>query len=183
MTDRTTTTRRQVLRTGALACAVGVAGCSGGGSSGGSGGSDSSGGSGGSDSSGDSGGSDSSGSDGSGSGPSAYSDWLDGVPNYDGSAADRTGQETVTVTVGAGNGLIFEPVVVEVSPGTAILWEWTGRGGQHNVREESGAFESELASSEGTTYERTFDEPGAVRYYCVPHEAVGMKGVVDVVDE
>jgi halocyanin-like protein len=158
MTDRTTpTTRRHVLRAGALACAVGVAGCTGGGS-------------------GDSGGS------GGGSGPATYGDWLDNAPNYDGSAADRTGQETVTVAVGAGNGLLFEPVAVEVSPGTTVVWEWTGRGGQHNVREEGGAFESELASSEGTTYERTFDEPGVVRYYCVPHQAVGMKGVVDVVD-
>jgi halocyanin-like protein len=161
MTERTvSTTRRRFLRVGALAGVASVAGCSGGGGGG------------------------ESASDGSGGGgdSSAYGGWLDDAPNYDGTAADRTGQETVTVTVGAGNGLVYEPVAVEVSPGTTIVWEWTGRGGQHNVREESGAFESELASTGGTTYERTFDASGVVRYYCVPHQAVGMKGVVDVVE-
>lgn len=163
----TVATRRHVLRTGALVCAVGVAGCSGGGGSGDD-----------NDGDGDSG-------DGAsgGSGDATYGEWLDGAQGYDGSTVDRTGQETVTVSVGAGNGLAFEPAAVAVSPGTTVVWEWTGQGGQHNVREEEGAFESELASTEGTTYERTFDEPGVTRYYCLPHEAVGMKGVVDVVSE
>jgi halocyanin-like protein len=166
MTERTVSaTRRRFLRVGALAGVASVAGCSGGGGSGGSE-SDESGG----------------GGDGGSGDSSAYGGWLDDAPNYDGTAADRTGQETVTVTVGAGNGLIYEPVAVDVSPGTTVVWEWTGRGGQHNVKEASGSFESELASAEGTTYERTFDAPGVVRYYCVPHQAVGMKGVVDVLE-
>ncbi|WP_136589114.1 halocyanin domain-containing protein [Salinigranum halophilum] len=169
MSERTTSvTRRRALRVGALACVVGVAGCSSGGDENG-GGSD---------------GEREASSDDDGSGGSTdYADWLADAPNYDGSAVDRTGQDSVTVTVGAGNGLLFDPVAVEVSPGTTVVWEWTGRGGQHNVVEADGAFESELASAQGTTYERTFDEPGAVRYYCLPHQAVGMKGVVDVVED
>jgi halocyanin-like protein len=173
MTERTVSaTRRRFLRVGALAGVASVAGCSGGGGSGGSENAEND----------ESDENDESGGGGGSGDSSAYEAWLDDAPNYDGTAADRTGQETVTVTVGAGNGLVYEPAAVEVSPGTTVVWEWTGRGGQHNVREESGAFESELASTEGTTYERTFDAPGVVRYYCVPHQAVGMKGVVDVVE-
>jgi halocyanin-like protein len=168
MNERTeSATRRRVLRTGAALGIAAVAGCSGGGGSGG--------GTGGSD--GDSG-------DGGGGGSStaAYDEWLADVPNYDGSVADRTGDDSVTVAVGAGNGLFFDPPAVRVTTGTTVVWEWTGQGGQHNVAEETRAFESELATTEGTTFERTFDEPGVVRYLCVPHQAVGMKGVVEVVD-
>jgi halocyanin-like protein len=170
MTDSTeATTRRRFLQTGALVGLAGLAGCAGGGSSGGS----------------TDGGSDAEGGGGDGDGgttDASYDAWLDDVSNYDGTPADRTGEETITVVVGAGNGLLFDPPAVRVSPGTTVVWEWTGRGGQHNVRAEDGAFESELFSTEGSTFEWTFEEPGVVRYLCVPHQAVGMKGVVDVVD-
>jgi halocyanin-like protein len=172
MNERTeSATRRRVLRTGAALGIAAFAGCSGGGGASGDGtdGSD-----------GDSGGS--GGGAGGDSSTAAYDEWLSNVPNYDGSVADRTGDGSVTVAVGAGNGLFFDPPAVSVTTGTKVVWEWTGQGGQHNVVEESRAFESELATTAGTTYERTFDEPGVVRYLCVPHQAVGMKGVVDVVD-
>jgi len=171
MNERTeSVTRRRVLQTGvALGIAV-VAGCAGGdGESGGGTDGDGDG-----DGDGDAGGGDSS--------TAAYDEWLSNVPNYDGSVADRTGDDSVTVAVGAGNGLFFDPPAVRVTTGTTVVWEWTGQGGQHNVVEESRAFESELATTAGTTFERTFDEPGVVRYVCVPHQAVGMKGVVEVVD-
>ena len=165
-------TRRRVLRTGALLAAASVAGCAGGGGDSGGGGD----GNGGSNGDGDGDGTD------GGSADTSYDGWLSDVPNYDGAPTDRTGTDTVTVAVGAGNGLFFDPPAVRVSPGTTVVWEWTGQGGQHNVKEQSGAFESDLASTEGHTYERTFEESGVVKYLCVPHEAVGMKGVVDVVD-
>jgi halocyanin-like protein len=180
MNERTeSATRRRVLRTGAALGIAAVAGCSGGGGGGAGGdgtdGSDS-------DADADADGGGSGGGAGGDSSTAAYDEWLSNVPNYDGSVADRTGDDSVAVAVGAGNGLFFDPPAVRVTTGTTVVWEWTGQGGQHNVAEESRAFESELATTEGTTYERTFDEPGVVRYLCVPHQAVGMKGVVDVVD-
>lgn len=188
MHEPTSPTRRQALRIGALFGLGGLAGCSGGGGSGGGSDGDGDGGNGGggsSDGDGDSGdgsgGSGDSGDGGDGGGES-YDAWLENVPNYDGSTVDRTGEDTVTVAVGAGNGLLFDPPAVRVTLGTTVVWEWTGNGGQHNVKAQSGAFESELASAEGTTFEWTFEESGVVRYLCVPHEAVGMKGVVEVVD-
>jgi halocyanin-like protein len=179
MDDRVSATRRRVLRIGGLLGAVGLAGCSGGRGSDGSDGTESGGSAG--DNDGGSAGGSGGGEDGGGSGPAAK-EWLAAAPNYDGTAVDRTGEDRVPVVVGAGNGLVFDPPLVRVSTGATVVWEWTGQGGQHNVREVDGAFESELFSTGGSTFERAFDSPGVVRYLCVPHEALGMKGAVDVVD-
>ncbi|MFB6170080.1 MAG: hypothetical protein ABEJ06_02935, partial [Haloarculaceae archaeon] len=51
------------------------------------------------------------------SGPD-YGGWFDDVGNYDGTTVDRTGQDQVTITVGAqGNGgtFAFDPPAVRVS--------------------------------------------------------------------
>lgn len=108
-----------------------------------------------------------------------YGGWLDGVDGYEGTV-DYTGQDEVTVTVGAGKGLSFGPVAILVDPGTTVVWEWSGQGGQHNVVDQDGAFESELTGEEGHTFEHAFESEGTFKYFCNPHKAVGMKGVVAV---
>jgi halocyanin-like protein len=112
-----------------------------------------------------------------------YGDWFADVDNYDGTV-DRRGQSEVTVEVGAeGNGgaFAFEPAAVRVDPGTTVVWEWTGEGGQHNVITEEGEqLESELVAEAGFTYEHTFEEEGVTTYYCEPHLSLGMKGAVAV---
>mgnify|MGYP000002769892 CR=1 FL=1 len=113
-----------------------------------------------------------------------YGGWFDGVPNYDGTV-DATGQDAVTVTVGAsgeGGPLIFGPAAVHVDPGTTVTWEWSGEGGQHNVAADDDSFASELTGEAGFTYSQTFEEAGVVRYVCDPHEPAGMKGAVVVGD-
>jgi len=67
---------------------------------------------------------------------------------------DRTGQEAMTIEVGAeGNGgaLAFGPAAVQVDPGTTVVREWTGEGGQHNVvvRDEGADAESPLQNEAG----------------------------------
>jgi halocyanin-like protein len=117
------------------------------------------------------------------SGP--YDGWLDDVGNFDGSAADRTGQSTVRVQVGAaGNGgnFAFEPAAVRVDPGTTVRWAWTGNGGSHSVTASDGAFGSALVGAAGVNFEQTFDESGVQKYFCQPHRSLGMKGVVEVVE-
>ncbi|SDE71411.1 halocyanin domain-containing protein [Halorientalis regularis] len=100
---------------------------------------------------------------------------------YDGSAADMTGQDTVEISVGAGDrGYAFDPAAAVVSAGTEVTWVWTGNGGQHNVVSTDDAFESERQSSAGATFAHTFEEAGNYTYYCVPHEALGMHGAVIV---
>ncbi len=166
--------RRTFLTTAGAAGAVALAGCTGGGD-----GNDSP----------DDGGNDGpdDGGDGGGDGGSAtyldeeppYSDWFDGANGYEGTV-DRRDADEVTVTVGVGDGFAFDPPAVAVSAGTAVTWEWTGRGGSHNVVHRDGDFQSEYAMEEGHTYSYTVEETGTYEYYCDPHEGSGMKGVVHV---
>ncbi|MFB6078816.1 MAG: halocyanin domain-containing protein, partial [Halarchaeum sp.] len=108
------------------------------------------------------------------------------VKNYDGTTVDKTGQDTVTVEVGAqGNGgtYAYAPPAVRVSPGTEVVFEWTSN--THNIVVEdqpSGAnWEgvSEIKNS-GYSYSHTFETAGVYKYYCDPHLGLGMKGAVVV---
>ncbi len=101
---------------------------------------------------------------------------------------DAREQDSITVSVGAGDGLAFDPPTVWVSPGTTITWEWTGEGGTHNVVAESGPAGldsgSPVDSSSATyEYEVTEEDAGITTYKCVPHETQGMKGGVAVGDD
>lgn len=92
------------------------------------------------------------------------------------------GEAEVTVEVGAGDtALAFGPAAVHVDLGATVVWEWTGKGGAHNVVAEDGTFESgDPVGEAGATYRYTFEQTGIYRYYCNPHRAVGMKGAVVV---
>ena len=107
-----------------------------------------------------------------------YDGWLGSV-DYDGTV-DWTDESQVEIAVGADDGYRFEPPAVAISPGTEVVWEWTGSGGGHNVVEVDGAFESELVNEAGHTFEHTFDESGTYRYSCTPHEAQNMFGAIHV---
>jgi halocyanin-like protein len=120
---------------------------------------------------------------GTASAQSDYGGWLSDVGNYDGNVVDATGQDTVTIDVGvqANNGPNgFGPPAVQVNPGTTIVWEWVE--GSHNVVDEGGAFETEITAESGFTFEHVPESTGVIKYYCAPHRAMGMKGVVDVVE-
>ncbi|MFT4957878.1 MAG: halocyanin-like protein, partial [Halobacteriales archaeon] len=108
-----------------------------------------------------------------------YGGFLDDANNYE-QTVDMTGSDSVTVEVGAGDGLAFGPAAVAVSSGTTVTWEWTGEGGDHNVSGSDGNFDSETAGEEGHTFEHTFEESGTYTYVCTPHEAVGMLGAIHV---
>jgi halocyanin-like protein len=111
----------------------------------------------------------------------SFDGWMSDVGNYS-EVADATGQDEVTITVGSqGNGgnFGFDPAAVQVDPGTTVVWEWNGEGGQHNVvAEEGGDFESDLSAEAGFTFEHTFEEETVAKYFCQPHRGLGMKGVV-----
>jgi halocyanin-like protein len=111
-----------------------------------------------------------------------YGDWFDGVDNFTGTV-DATGKSEVRIAVGAeGNGgaFAFEPAAVMIDPGTTVVWEWTGRGGVHNVYDDDIGYESEFLSAEGATFALTFDGRGISKYVCAPHEAMGMRGAIVV---
>ncbi|AFK18536.1 halocyanin domain-containing protein [Haloferax mediterranei ATCC 33500] len=114
-----------------------------------------------------------------------FGGYLDGV---DGGYKDLRGNKEVTVKVGAaGNSgnLAFSPAGIWIDPGTTVTWEWTGEGGGHNVKMEEGpaSLDSGAPVKEaGTTYEYTFEEgdAGISKYYCSPHQTLGMLGAVAV---
>lgn len=108
--------------------------------------------------------------------------WFNGVDNYDG-FEDMTDQSEVTVLVGTGSaGFEYDPPAITIAPGTTVVFEWTGKGGDHNVEHRDGDWENPegVVSRAGHTWEREFTEPGTHRYLCWPHEGVGMKGAIFV---
>ena len=99
---------------------------------------------------------------------------------------DARDQDSVTVDVGAGDGIAFDPPAVWISTGTTVTWEWTGEGGGHNVIANEGpaGLDSGSAKESGTyEYEFTDEDAGITTYFCSPHENQGMKGGVAVGDD
>jgi halocyanin-like protein len=112
--------------------------------------------------------------------PDEVAEFLADAKTFEG-VADWTDRDEGTVVVGGGeNGLGFAPAAVRITPGTTVVWEWSGEGGAHNIVENDGAFESELSAEDGFTFEHTFEEAGVHLYSCQPHRAIGMKGAVIV---
>ena len=123
--------------------------------------------------------------DGAGREEPDWGGWLDDAPNYDdGDTVDARGEEEVTVEVGGEpDGLTFEPAGIWIDPGTTVIWEWTGEGGDHDVTSEEGEdLNSDLTAEPGVHYEYTFEDDGITTYYCSPHIDVGMLGGVAVGD-
>jgi len=121
---------------------------------------------------------------GSGGGPPDYGSWFSSTDNFD-ETVDETGNSEVTVQVGTdanGGAYGFGPAAVHVDNGTTVKFEWTGEGGTHNVVSDGdGPLDSGSAvDTSGVEYEYTFEEDGIYKYYCVPHEALGMKGAIVV---
>lgn len=116
--------------------------------------------------------------------PGRVAAYLSETSNFEGYMTDETDAERPSVAVGAeGNGgfFAFDPPAMRIATETTVVWEWTGRGADHNVVEESDYFSSgESVSGEDATFELGFQEPGIYRYYCGPHEGVEMKGALVV---
>ena len=171
--------RRYVAGTGAALTLGTLAGCSGGGD-GGDGGS-------GGEMDGDDGSDGGSGAAALDDVPSAIDEYLADARLYEGTVLDHTGKDEVTVSVGAGDvGFAFDPAAIRIDAGTTVVWEWTGEGGAHNaVSTEDSATDFDSGSAvaeEGNTFEQTFDSAGIQLYNCVPHQASGMLGGIDVVE-
>ena len=112
-------------------------------------------------------------------------DYLSETSNFDGTVSDMTGQDTVTVSVGAeanGGAFGFDPAAVQISTGTTVEFEWTGEGAAHNVvSPDDGPLDSGSAvDTSGVEYEYTFEETGTFLYECTPHSSLGMKGAIVV---
>ncbi|RDI71049.1 halocyanin domain-containing protein [Halopelagius longus] len=111
-----------------------------------------------------------------------FGGWLGATTNYDG-VVEETDASEVEVTVGSqanGGAYGFSPAAVRVSSGTTVVWTWTGKGNAHDVVSTDGSFASERTGKKGHTFSRALEDAGTYKYYCSPHRAMGMKGVVVV---
>lgn len=185
--------RRQVLATAGTALAAGLAGCAGGG-----------GGDGGGDTPTDTASPTPTESPTPTSGGGDYTmqeqrvvDYLSGDPpakQFDGQFVDKTGMDEVVVDVGGGpNGLAFTPPAMKITVGTTISWQWTGKGGSHNVVSVSSGdygadwtsdfdFDSGDPKTSGDPFEQSFDDTGVGLYFCEVHKSLGMEGGFVVVE-
>lgn len=128
--------------------------------------------------------------------PTEVDEYLSNANLYDGSLIDMATEDTIRVSVGAGeNGLAFDPPAVCVSPDTKITWAWTGGGGAYNVVSESGGGEHDHDEDEPSSedepggqetlnsgdaeagpdirYSETPSEADTILYHCHPHKEVG----------
>lgn len=115
-------------------------------------------------------------------------------------AVDEEVRESVDVTAGATANVSFELVeddaseVVEIvasgtsfsdadltiSPGTTVRWI-NGDGVDHTVTPDGHSeWSSAALGSQGAIFEHTFDNTGDFPYYCIPHQAQGMTGIIRV---
>jgi halocyanin-like protein len=113
-----------------------------------------------------------------------YDDWFENVQHFEG-FEDHTDADEVSVMVGAGdNGFLFDPPAITITPGTTVVWEWTGEGGQHVVAERDERWQNPegLVEGEGHTWQKEFvgSDAGTHLYECWPHRSSGMKGGVFV---
>lgn len=108
-------------------------------------------------------------------------------------ASPAAGAEEDTVVVTMTNTLTFEPDSVRIEPGATVLWKNTSvlihTSTDDPAREaiEGDAVLPDAAESwnsgqlePGESFAHTFTVPGEYHYFCVPHEAAGMKGVIRV---
>ena len=89
-------------------------------------------------------------------------------------------EHTVTVD---GTNLRFYPDSLTINEGDTVKFMWGGEILPHNSVEENGVFDSGEPEREvDYSYTFGFEEAGSYNYFCEPHQAVGMDGVITVVD-
>jgi plastocyanin len=82
------------------------------------------------------------------------------------------------VTVSMKNNF-FQPAYVEVAPGDTVVWTNAGSV-QHSSTSYQGLWDSGLLNP-GASFGKVMTVAGSHRYYCIPHEGLGMLGTVNVV--
>ncbi len=111
-----------------------------------------------------------------------------------GSGGSKVGSNTVMM-VTEGSEYYFDPIGLFVESGDTVTFEI--KSGSHSataykkgngpasvtrIPEGADAFNSEILSEQGATYEHTFETTGTYDYFCIPHKTLGMVGRIVVGD-
>jgi plastocyanin len=99
-----------------------------------------------------------------------------------GGEVPQTGAGTVVTIESLDN--VFKPEVIEVQPGTEVVWENRGRNAHDVVPTEDGQDWGIALSAftPGVSYSHVFTTPGEYPYYCSAHgtKTRGMVGTIVV---
>lgn len=92
-----------------------------------------------------------------------------------------------------GSDYYFDPIGLFVESGTTVTWEIQtgshsttaykkGNGSALTTRipDDAEAWDSGVLSSQGATYNYTFETPGTYDYFCTPHKTLEMVGRIVV---
>jgi len=110
-----------------------------------------------------------------------------------GETAGGTGGSNTVMMVTEGSEYYFDPIGLFVESGETVTFEI--QSGSHSataykqgtssaevtrIPDGAEAFNSEVLSEQGATYEHTFETTGTYDYFCIPHKSLGMVGRIVV---
>lgn len=100
---------------------------------------------------------------------------------------------TTVAMVTDGDQNYFDPIGLFVEQGTTVTWqidsgahsstayqEGNGPAQTTRIPEGAEAWNSDILSEQGATFEHTFETVGTYDYFCIPHKTLGMVGRVVV---
>jgi len=91
----------------------------------------------------------------------------DGVMASTGTTSTPESAKTVAIEI---SNFAFNPKELTIPVGTTIVW--MNKTGRHSVFADDGSFESPIMTA-GERYQRTFEKPGTIVYYCSIHGSAG----------
>ena len=106
---------------------------------------------------------------------------------------DNSGDSNTVLMLTEGSEYYFDPIGLFVEAGETVTFEI--ESGSHSataysedtssasvtrIPDGAAAFNSEILSEQGATYEHTFETTGTYDYFCIPHKTLGMVGRIIV---
>jgi plastocyanin len=76
----------------------------------------------------------------------------------------------------------FSPSELVITAGSTVRWVNQVNDSHTITPQGHEEWETAVVSQAGDTFEHTFDEAGEFSYFCEPHLAVGMTGIVRVIE-
>ncbi|WP_080505346.1 plastocyanin/azurin family copper-binding protein [Halorubrum aethiopicum] len=104
-----------------------------------------------------------------------------------------SGGSNTVMMVTEGSEYYFDPIGLFIEPGETVTFK--NQSGSHSatvykqgtssaevtrIPEGAEAFNSEILSEQGATFEHTFETTGTYDYFCIPHKSLGMVGRIVV---